>query len=228
MKTIHMVLIAAISLSAHATSFCMESTPTKVTPLVRKNSHDGTRRSVLGNSGGMFGSGIDTLEKLGQPFGKDHVYALGSDADAPNRWAQVGKKDIKTLVHAIKFKNAIEYKGWNLPAEALQPSLELIEADRQVNIAASSSLFNSSDQKLAASLLALQARYKNREKEDAQAVEDLKTLALEIHTMKINHNKNYPDSRIELDPCVKHPKNITLKTLAPFVENFSAKQAPKK
>lgn len=129
MKTFRIALTAAMLLSLHATYFCMESTEKPA--LTRTLSHDGTRKVLTGYSGGMFGSGTDTLNKLGQEYAPGYVYALGSDDQAQSRWENVGKHDIKTLDHASKYIAAIQAKGWNISEDALQPSHDLIKADRK-------------------------------------------------------------------------------------------------
>ena len=117
MKIARIVLTATMLLSLKSTLFCSE----KAT-LTRTKSHDGTRD-------GLFGSGLDTLAKLGNPYGSQ-VYALGSDEKAPERWALVGKT-IKTLELAQKFNTAVTEKGWDLPEDAIKPSLDLINAENE-------------------------------------------------------------------------------------------------
>ncbi len=132
-----------ILLSLKSTSYCSEQSTEKDTiQAPRTLSHDGTRD-------GMFGSARDTFTKLGTPY-YDKTYDLGSDDTAPGRWALFGNT-ITTLEDAQKLKNAVDKKGatvpavWTLQAQkaVTQKSLEIIEADRQVQIKASHDKFTS-------------------------------------------------------------------------------------
>lgn len=207
MKKFCMVLTVSILLS-QITSFCSQSKESGST-LKRTLSHDGTRKTAFDNSGGMFGSGLDTLEKLGQPFGKNHIYALGSDAQAETRWAEVGKKDIKTLAHAEKFVAAVTAKGWNLSTDAMQPSYDLIISDvKEKN--------NTLIQQQTALILAAQQRYEERLIEDKETIEAFNQLNDQFTTLK---QRNMSSSALTPMP-IKNADKITPKNLRETIQSI--------
>jgi len=126
MKKMNMLLTAAALLSLQSTSYCSEGSELddniQAPTLTRVKSHDGTRD-------GMFGSGLDTLTKLGTSYG-EQVYAPGSDDQAYGRWAEVGSQ-IKTLDHAQKYTQVTEERGWIFTAESMTPSQSLIDTENQ-------------------------------------------------------------------------------------------------
>jgi hypothetical protein len=212
MKTVRIALTAAMLLSLHATSFSMESTEQQ-TP-VRRLSHDGTRKVLTGYSGGMFGSGIDTLDKLGQTYADGYVYALGSDADAPNRWAQVGEKDIKTPAHAQKFIDAVQAKGWILPEEALQPSINILSKE-------SEAAFIRSNQIIIAQMIAL----KKCDEISHEDTNNLLILAVNAKKLREIHNLNYPSQKIKKNKLIlKNPSQITNENIHLVIKNFVEKK----
>lgn len=212
MKTVRIALTAAILLSLHATSFSMESTEQPT--LVRTLSHDGTRKVLTGYSGGMFGSGIDTLDKLGQPYADGYIYALGSDEQAPIRWAQVGKKDIKTLAHAQKFVAAVQAKGWILPKEALQPSTNILSKE-------SEAAFIRSNQIIIAQMIAL----KTCAEITHEDTNNLRVLAVNAQKLRDFHNLNYPSQIIKKSTLIlKNPSQITNENIRLVIKNFVEKK----
>lgn len=143
MKIARILLTASILFSLKSTLYCSQEDPIDVkshdtqestaptNSIVRKKSYDGTRDGYLG-------SAQNTFNNLGQsytgPFGtEDKIYDFGSDELAHLRWAEFGKT-IKTLSDAKKWIAAIERKGWSLPQDCMQPSLDIITADKESQI----------------------------------------------------------------------------------------------
>lgn len=232
MKIFRIALTAVMLLSLHVTSFCMDQTDRP-----RKNSHDGTRIEFFGNGGGLWGSGTDTLDKLGQPYGNNHVYGPGSDPDAINRWSEVGKNKIKTVAHAQAYIQAMKAKGWTLPKDAMQPSLDLIKSiefdDNQDLI---------EDYALTAEQSFCQFTHANRQvlqllytldKSSAiscDKVDLLKNYAKQAIDLRNHHNEKFANQDIEnknikrTDLIVQKPHNLTEKNIKLFIKNFMDKQ----
>lgn len=209
MKTFRIALTAAMLLSLHATYFCMELTDKPT--LARTLSHDGTRKVLTGYSGGMFGSGIDTLNKLGQEYAPGYVYALGSDDQAQSRWENVAKNNIKTVEHAIKYIAAAKAKGWNISEEALQPLHDVLKTD-----------FENKNKAIASFVTALHAKAQKDVKD--KDVEFLKELVNSAKESQQTYNTHFPHQAIaKSDLNLKTAKYMNEKNIHEYIKNFMAK-----
>lgn len=222
MKTFRIALTAAMLLSLHATYFCMESTDKPA--LTRTLSHDGTRKVFTGYSGGMFGSGIDTLNKLGQEFAPGYVYAIGSDEHAQSRWENVGKHDIKTLEHAHKYVAAVQSKGWNMSEDALKPSRDLIKADRNNKRELSVKSFNALNEKGLQLIYACAERQKQKDShtpldlQDLDNLTNLQELQAQARAQKDLHNKTYKKNLITTPINIQSMDKTTPETYKKQIE----------
>lgn len=132
MKIARIVLTATIALSFSATSYSMENEGPKRTictqaEVKKGHFHDGTKS--------WFGSGEDTIDKLGQKYGSQE-YGPGSDDETESRWANIGRRLNRSsnservkLLRAKRFLKLAEERGWNLPQDALMPSQNLVDAE---------------------------------------------------------------------------------------------------
>lgn len=222
MKTFRIALTATMLLSLHATSFCMESTEKPA--LTRTLSHDGTRKVLTGYSGGLFGSGIDTLNKLGQEYAPGYVYALGSDDQAQSRWENVGKHDIKTLEHAQKYITAVKAKGWNMSADALQPSRDLIKADRNNKREQSITYFNKLNEQGLQLIYACAEKQKQKDSytpldlQDLEDLTNLQELQAQARAHKDLHNATYRKNLITTPINIQSMDRTTSETYKKQIE----------
>lgn len=84
--------------------------------------HDGTKS--------WFGSGLDTLDHLGEKF-LNQEYGPGSDDETESRWENVGKK-INRIDRATKFLQLAKERQWNLAEEDLKRLEKLVTAEKQL------------------------------------------------------------------------------------------------
>lgn len=230
MKIARIVLTATILFSLKSTLFCSSSAaiePEIVTApvLVRRKSHDGTRD-------GHFGSAADTFSKLGQTYkgafglGEEQIYDLGSDEQAPARWASFGKT-IKTLSDAQKWVQAVAKKGWSLPAESMQPSLDIIAADKAIKIQENFTTFNHM-QEVSRSLIAQIVKtnadrtaldHERNQFYKEEIIKITQTKALEFTNREIERNAQDTKISSDLKDILEKTKTFRLDHNTQFPEN---------